>query len=98
MLPGSAAYLTIGRRLISAGDIAVFIRAIRWALNASAAAIQNMRIDHRRADVAVAEQLLNRPNIISILQQMGRKRMAKRVRTSPALLSRRCERPLHSFL
>ena len=37
-------------------------------------------IDHRRLDVAMAKQLLNRSNIGHVLQQVGCKRMSKRVR------------------
>jgi hypothetical protein len=48
---------------------------VRWTLNASATAIQNVRIHHRRANVIVPEQFLHRSNIISVLQEMGRKRM-----------------------
>jgi hypothetical protein len=33
-----------------------------WALNTSAAAIQNMRIDYRRADIAVPERFLYGPD------------------------------------
>ena len=38
-----------------------------------------MGVDHRRAHVLVAQQLLDRPNIIPILQQVGRKGVAKRM-------------------
>ena len=34
-----------------------------------------MRVDHRRRQVAVPQQLLNRPDVVPGLQQMGRKRM-----------------------
>jgi len=48
-------------------------------LNASATAIQNMRVDHRRADIAVPQQLLYGPDIVSIFQQMRGERMAQGV-------------------
>jgi hypothetical protein len=40
-----------------------------------------MRVHHRRAHVGVAEQFLHRPDIVPVLEQMGRKRMPKRVWT-----------------
>jgi hypothetical protein len=45
-----------------------------------AALIQYMRIDHRRTDVRVPQQLLQGLNIITPFQQMRRKRMSKGVR------------------
>lgn len=59
------------------GDIAFsnFEQPIRWTLNASAAAIQNMRVDHRRADITVPQQLLYGPDIVPIFQQMRSERM-----------------------
>ena len=38
-----------------------------------------MRVDHRRAHVLVAQQLLYRPNLILILQQVSGKGVAKRM-------------------
>jgi len=38
-----------------------------------------MGVDHRRAHVLVAQQLLDRPNIIPIFKQVGRKGVAKRM-------------------
>jgi len=35
-----------------------------------------MRVDHRRADIVVPEQLLYGPDIVSIFKQMGGERMA----------------------
>ncbi len=40
-----------------------------------------MRINHRGADVLMPEQFLNRPNIIAILKQVSRERMAEGVTT-----------------
>lgn len=37
-------------------------------LNASATAIQNVRVDHGRADIAVTEQLLYGPDIVAVFQ------------------------------
>ena len=38
-----------------------------------------MRVDHRGLDILVAEQFLNGPDIVSVLQQMRGKGMAKRM-------------------
>ena len=37
-----------------------------------------MGVNHRRAHILVAQQLLDRPNVIPILQQVGSKRMQHR--------------------
>jgi hypothetical protein len=42
-----------------------------------------MSVDHRRFDVPMAEQFLNRPDIIAILKQVGGKAVAQRVTTNP---------------
>ena len=54
---------------------------VEWALNATAATIQNMRVNHRCPDVLVAEQFLYGPDVVSRGQQVSRERMAKCVRT-----------------
>jgi hypothetical protein len=43
---------------------------------ASSTLIQDVRVDHRGADVAVAEELLNRSDIDAVLQQMGSETVA----------------------
>ena len=43
------------------------------------AAIQHVRVDHRRLHAAVAKQLLDRPNIVPLREQMGRERVTKGV-------------------
>ena len=47
-------------------------KRIRRAPNPQRAAIQHVRIDHRRANIGVAEQLLHRPNIRPGLEQVRR--------------------------
>ena len=44
-----------------------------------ATAVENMSINHRSADIAMPEQLLNRANVMPGCQQMGGKRMAQDV-------------------
>ena len=46
-------------------------------MDSPTAPVQDMGVDHRRAHVLVAQQLLDRPNIIPIFQQVGRKGVAK---------------------
>ena len=41
-----------------------------------------MRINHRRAQIRMAQQLLHRANIRPCLQQMSRKGMSKRMRSN----------------
>jgi hypothetical protein len=40
-----------------------------------------VRVDHRRADVPMPKQLLNRPDVVSGLEQMGRERVPQRILT-----------------
>jgi hypothetical protein len=42
-------------------------------------AVEHMRVEDRRLDVVMPEQLLHRANVISVLEQVRRKRMPKRV-------------------
>jgi hypothetical protein len=44
------------------------IEPVRRAHHTAAAAIQDVGVDHRSRDVAVAEQLLDRPDVVSVLQ------------------------------
>ena len=45
------------------------------------ASVEDMRIDHGRTDVLMPKEFLDRPNIIAVLKQMGRKRMPEGVAT-----------------
>ena len=45
--------------------------AIRWTANAKAATVENVCVDLRRLDAAVAEQLLNGANVVTIVQQVS---------------------------
>ncbi len=38
-----------------------------------------MSVNHRSGDVLVPQKFLNRSDVVAILQQVGRKRMSKRV-------------------
>src|SRR5262249_41553409 len=43
-----------------------------------------MRVDHRRADVPVSQEFLHRPDIVTVLEEMGREAVPQAV-TSGAL-------------
>ena len=47
----------------------------------SPTALQDMGVDHRRADVFVSQQFLHRPNVVTVLQQMRGKAVAERIST-----------------
>jgi hypothetical protein len=48
---------------------------VRWAADAPSSPVENVGVDHRRADVLVPKKFLDRPDIIPILQEMGSERM-----------------------
>jgi hypothetical protein len=54
-------------------------KPIRRAVNAATATIQNVRVDHRRAHVFVAQEFLNCANVVTIFKQVSGERMAKTV-------------------
>ncbi len=45
------------------------------AQHSSTAPVQNVRVDHRRSHVLMAQQFLHRSDIIPVFQQMGGKRV-----------------------
>src|SRR5437867_7375874 len=47
-------------------------QAVDRADHAAAAAIEDVRVDHRRPHVAVTEEFLNRTDIVTVLEQMSR--------------------------
>jgi hypothetical protein len=40
-------------------------------------------VDHRRADIGVAEEFLHRADVVAVFEQVGRKRMAEGVAAGP---------------
>jgi hypothetical protein len=52
---------------------------VERALDAAAAPVQDVRVDHRRAHVGVPEQLLDGPDVVPGLQQVRRERVPERV-------------------
>src|SRR6266571_774538 len=55
-------------------------QAIGRALNRPSAPVQDVRVDHRRADVAVAEELLDGADVVAGPDELGGERMPKHVR------------------
>src|SRR5207247_1070351 len=53
--------------------------AVGRASDGAWAPVQDVRVDHGRADVLVAEELLDCPNVVAVLQQVGGKGVAERV-------------------
>ena len=52
-------------------------KLIKWTPYAATTLIEHVRVDHRRADVSVPKQFLNRPNVVTGLAQMRGKRVAE---------------------
>ncbi len=52
---------------------------VHRASDTTSTAVENMGVDHRGADVSVTEQFLDRPNIVSFLEEVSGKGMAERV-------------------
>ncbi len=77
-------------------------QAVERAANPEAPTVQDMRVNHRRADVRMTQQLLNRSNIVTRLKEVGRKRVSKRVAPDTLRQTRLADRvrhgPLHAGL
>jgi hypothetical protein len=57
--------------------------SIRGTTHSLSALVQNVRINHRRADILVTEQFLDRPDIVTVNKQVRGERVAKRVARYP---------------
>ena len=55
---------------------------------AAAGAVQHVGVDHRRVDMLVAEELLDCPDVVTVLDQVGREGVAERVAVDRPLDSR----------
>jgi hypothetical protein len=53
--------------------------AVGRALDGAWAPVQDVCVDHGGADVLVAEEFLNCPDVVAVLQQVGGRGVAKRV-------------------
>ena len=50
---------------------------VQGAPHTFSSTIEDVRVDHRRSDVPVPQQLLYRPNVVPFLKKMGSERMPK---------------------
>ena len=71
-------------RSICGSDIHLFVtpqisQQVSRAGHAKGAAIEHVRIDHGGLEIGVAQELLDRANVLAPLQQMGGKRMPQAV-------------------
>ena len=71
---------------------------VRRAPDAPSALVQDMGIDHGGVDVAVAQQFLDRPDIVPFFQEMGSERMPEGMAGDPLRNSRGRRRILHRSL
>src|SRR5688572_25936811 len=55
--------------------------SVRGALHPQPAAVHHMRVNHRRSDVAVTQQLLHGPDVVAALDQVGCKGVPEGVAT-----------------
>jgi hypothetical protein len=62
--------MRIGRRIS-------FSKPVHWAANASRTTVEDMSLDHCRLDIAVAQKLLDCPDVISGFEQEGGERIGK---------------------
>ena len=69
--PGGPSRLHAERAQLTAGS--TWLQTIRGAPHAQGAPIQDVRVNHRRADIRMAEQLLDCSNVVAILKEMRRK-------------------------
>lgn len=60
----------------TANRVAAVLQAIGRASDAQSTPIDDVRVDHRRTDISMAEQFLDRSNVVPVLEQMGCKGMA----------------------
>jgi len=56
------------------------LKAVEGTDDATPAPVEHVRVDHRRAHIGVAEQLLHRTDVVPRLEQVCSERMAQRVR------------------
>ena len=74
--------LLLGPRLTFPQSTSLEKHSVSRALDASRAPVEDVRVDHRRAHVVVAKQLLDGADIVALLQQVGGERMAEGVACS----------------
>jgi hypothetical protein len=55
------------------------LQVVGGAADGSAAAVEHVRVDHRRADIGVAEELLDSADVVARLEQLAREALAQSV-------------------
>jgi hypothetical protein len=55
------------------------LREVQGTPNAPAAAVEDVGVDHCRADVPVAKKFLDGPDVVPFFEEMGSERMPERV-------------------
>lgn len=65
--------------MVGVGEIAQELRSIHGAAYAGGAQVGDVGVLHGDVDTAVAQQLLDRADVVAVLEQMGCERMAERV-------------------
>jgi hypothetical protein len=71
---------------------------IEWTPYPTPAALQHVRIDHRRLDVLVPQEFLHGPNIVPVLQQVRSKAVAQRMATAALIELRLAYRLFYCLL
>src|SRR5688572_8969899 len=74
------------------------VKAVGGAAHGSGASVEHVGVDHRRGDVAVAEELLDGPNVVAALEQVGGEGVTERVRTGTLAEARTQGSLLHRAL
>jgi len=74
------------------------LESIDRAANARWSTVENMGVNHRRFDVAMAQKLLNRSNIIPAFEQVSCEGMPESMACGPPLQSCVCDGISHGFL
>jgi hypothetical protein len=54
----------------------ILLQAIGGTLQTHGSAIQDVRVNHGRADISVTQQFLDSANVIAVLEKMRRERVA----------------------
>ena len=64
-------------------DRKFLLREVEGTPHTFSSSVEDMRVDHRRSDVPVPQQLLYSPNVVPLLQKMGSERMPKGMACDP---------------
>lgn len=63
----------------SLDDRKILLRKVQGTPNVPASAVEDVGVDHRRANVPVAEKFLDGPDVVPFFEEMGSERMPERV-------------------